>query len=482
MLASLVRQLVIERAAGAERLIMRREFLRILFVIVHVVDIGDDMVVAARIDARTGRVKHLRHTVNHSERGTKLGAAVSVPRLVERAPADNRRMVEVARDGVDPLALEGLQRCRVGKIQAPVRHLAPGEVAQTVAVVEEAGLEYLLMQARAVEAGREAQLDVAHESGLVRGRVDAVRVEALVEHKTLENRSAVEQNTHAVDRNLAQARVALHGILAEGERQIIQVARARIPEMNLGESERYGRHAVLRLDGRLAARTALEEGLHGENAGPAQLGLDGQRPGGDIREVFDALYIALRHKLEPHRLPDAGRAGVVAVVGIEKLALLAVGLLAGAVVVDGADGQAVLALGAQSRDIKAERRVAAAVGSGLFAVDIDVGLVVNRAEVQQDAARELLLCHGERAQIPHGGDEVLAADAGELAFRAERHGDGVLERLALLEMAVEAAFAEVKRKLPLAVEVLPSGALELRLGMLRSRNGMQHDKLLLNAF
>ena len=75
---------------------------------------------------------------------------------------------------------------------APVGELAPHQVAQPVGVVQEALLEHLLVQAGAVEAGRQAELDVAPQR-LVGGRgQDAVGIEALVEHQPLEDDLAVD--------------------------------------------------------------------------------------------------------------------------------------------------------------------------------------------------------------------------------------------------------------------------------------------------
>ena len=269
---------VIERAAGAERFVMRGERRRILLIIVHVVNIGDDMEVAARIDARARGVELLRHAVDHGQQAVELAAAFAVPRLVERAPADNGRVVEIAAHGVKPFAEEGFQCGRIAVIEAPVCHLAPGQIAEAVAVVEEARFKHLLVQARAVETGGQAQLDVAHKGGVVRRGVDAVRVKTLVQHKALEHRPAVEQHTAALDAHLAHAGVALHAVPAEGERKIIEIAPAHVPQVQLGEGKRHGGKAVLRAGACLAAGAALKRRLHREGARAAQLCLHKKSP------------------------------------------------------------------------------------------------------------------------------------------------------------------------------------------------------------
>ena len=136
---------------------------------------------------------------------------------------------------------------------------------------------------------------------------------------------------------------------------------------------------------------------------------------------------------------------------IEKLALLAVRLRAVAVVVGGVNGQAVFALRAQLRDIIAKRRVAAAVRTRQLPVHKHAGFIVDRAEMQQHSPGQLLLRHGERAQIPHSGDKILISDAAQIAFRAERDGDRPVERFALLKPAVQSAHAKIKGKLPFAI-------------------------------
>ena len=155
-------------------------------------------------------------------RVTSSSAVISssdrLPRLVERAPADDAGMRVVALQHLQPLGdvvRPGLLMLAVQRphlAAAPVAELAPHDVAQPVGVVEEALLEDLLVQPRAVEARGLAQLDVADQR-LVAGRGhDAVRVVALVEHQPLEDGLAVDLDGLAVDGDAAQAGVALHAV------------------------------------------------------------------------------------------------------------------------------------------------------------------------------------------------------------------------------------------------------------------------------
>ena len=85
----------------------------------------------------------------------------------------------------------------------------------------------------------------------------------------------------------------------------------------------------------------------------------------------------------------------------------------------------------------------------------------------------------DAAVVPHVLDEVLVADAGELALGAEGDGDFAVEALALEEFAahVAAGMAEVERVGPGAVEVDPVGALELRARVFGSGDGHGVGKL-----
>ena len=65
-------------------------------------------------------------------------------------------------------------------------------------------------------------------------------------------------------------------------------------------------------------------------------------------------------------------------------------------------------------------------------------LVIDPAEVEQDALAVPARGHGDRAVIPHHLDEVPMPDAGEPALRAERHQDLVREPLAVVVALLEA--------------------------------------------
>ena len=76
-----VRVVVKQCALGHQLVIVLLKDLRVLLVIVHAENISCHMIVAARINARTGRIKRFRCSVNDVECVVKLFPAVSIPCL-----------------------------------------------------------------------------------------------------------------------------------------------------------------------------------------------------------------------------------------------------------------------------------------------------------------------------------------------------------------------------------------------------------------
>ena len=116
-------------ALGHQLVIVLLKDLRVLLVIVHAENISCHMIVAARIDARTGRVKCFRCSVNDVECVVKLFPAVGIPCLVVRTPADNSRVVKIAADLFRPLRQNAVNGIGIGGIETPVREFAPNDVA-----------------------------------------------------------------------------------------------------------------------------------------------------------------------------------------------------------------------------------------------------------------------------------------------------------------------------------------------------------------
>ena len=80
--------------------------------------------------------------------------------FVERAPADQRGVVAIALEFFQPFGQEIAPRFRARDVQPPVGLFTPYEVAQPVAMVEEALFKDLFVQARAVEAHVHGKADI----------------------------------------------------------------------------------------------------------------------------------------------------------------------------------------------------------------------------------------------------------------------------------------------------------------------------------
>jgi hypothetical protein len=170
-----------------------------------------------------------------------------------------------------------------------------------------------------------------------------------------------------------------------------------------------------------------------------------------------------RHRLHPHRLPDAGGRRVPDARRV--VALLAQRLAAGVGrVIDADDELLRAAAGLQRvRDVGGEAVVAALVRGDLVAVHIDRGLPVDGVEVQQQPLAVPGARHRERAPVPH---PVLApVDARQLGLDGERDDDALRQR-----PAERRRVAVLRgRELPRAVQVLPAVAHQLRPRVVRQR-------------
>ncbi len=253
---------------------------------------------------------------------------------------------------------------------------------------------------------------------LVRGRgVDAVGIEALIQHGALEHGLAVEHELHALQPHAAHAEVAVHMVVAVGQLQIVQAAAAQLPQVKLAQRQMHLNRAAPGLHGRFAHDAALVFG------GELQLRRAGQRRGHaqcallQRRNVLDLFYMRSGHELHPHGLPDARGAGVHASIGAVVLALLARGNQAVALVVLGADGDDVFARMHQLGHVKGEGDVAAGVPAGAHAVDERLAAIVHRAEMQHHAARSLRVRQADRAAIPHALNEIPTRRSGSATYR-----------------------------------------------------------------
>ena len=400
--------------------------------------------------------------------------------LVQRAPADDRGVVDVAGDRLDPLPDEGgggllVVAQRAETRDAPVPELAPGEIAVQVRPEEHALVEDLLVETGAVEAGLHREADVGGEGVVRRGGHERVLPVALVQDQALEDLLAVQAVLVGVEGGRAQARVGAdlveHGAVGiqQPHLQGVELGRAGAPHAHvlLGDRQRQVRGEVeVGADAR--ARDLLPAGHGGDDleagAGGAarERHVDREGGGGERGDDPQGADLVGRHALEPDALPDAGGAVVVGVGGAEPGGLLAAGL--GRIVrVAGADHDAHLVAGAEAGDlgeVGGEGGEAAAVAGDLDAVRPDGRVLVHRLEAEDRAQALPVRGDGEGAAVPDGLEEVAVADPGGRGLGREGHRDLVLERAAQ-QAALPARVAAVDLELPGPVEVQPGGALQL---------------------
>ena len=357
--------------------VARAEDGRILLVIVGVEDIGLHVDATGGIDAGAGGVDGLGDAVGHAHGLVVLTVVQFAPGLVPRAPAHDGRRGVIAVNGLHPLVQKDGQRPCVLRINTPGGHFTPDDVAQLVGPVEEAGLEHLLVQACAVEAHGHGAQDVVLQFVIGGGGVNAVGIEALIKDQALEHRLAVDFAGVAVQHNAAQAEIGLHfidgfAVQFQGDRQIVQIGLAHIPQVGVGQLQRQGDVPAVALRTAFALRIAFEGSGNAQfcaGGGTIDLGFDQHGGIGDVgrqANVHDAGGVG---PLQPYRLPDAGGAGVRAAMGVVFCALLAAGLFAAAQVVIGADDDDVLAGHEGVGDFEIKGNIAAAVRAYGLSVD-----------------------------------------------------------------------------------------------------------------
>ena len=318
------------------------------------------------------------------------------------------------------------------------------------------------MLAQHVEAAALHGLNVVHHR-LVRGRREKpVGVVSLIEQTVVEE-GGVVQSEHLVAvqlhiRELAHGKIALHAILAAGDVQRVEIGIVRRPGAEAGE--RNDAHAALcPAPGDKAAVRSAHVARDGGAALERSLQLDAHARLVKLRCDAKALYIDLRHALEPDRLPDAALRGVPHAAAL--IALLAVGERGIVGIVAHRHAEDVLPLAQKTRDVRGKRPVAAGVLRGGNAVYEHLRDLIYRAEMQQHARFLKSLRQREAAAVM----EVFvlrraARSAGERRFRRERHDDLAVPDLRLVAGRRDGI-------VPYAVEIIKALPPQLRAGIFR---------------
>ena len=156
-----------------------------------------------------------------------------------------------------------------------------------------------------------------------------------------------------------------------------------------------------------------------------------------VRHELEVADPAPGHRLQPHRLPDAGVRGVDDASGTRGLLAARLAALLGGIVHAHDDFLRLGGPGKKRRDVEAEGIVAAPVQTHALAVEEHLALVIDGPEVEDDLPAVPGRRHGEHAPIPetvvvlhHAGKGRLDR-VGHEDFRGQlfsrRHG--VLDRL-----------------------------------------------------
>ena len=196
--------------------------------------------------------------------------------------------------------------------------------------------------------------------------------------------------------------------------------------------------------------------------GTGQPGFQADLPAFDIRRPSDALERRAGHHFHPDRLPDAGRAWVPDGVRCNLPVLLPTRFGEVMRVVFGTNDELDWRLVGTARDIERERRIAAFVSAEASTVDPHRGLVVDRAEMEQDPGAVLDRGQNERRTIPARAQERRVADAARGCLRRERHQDLRVPRHIPRMTPLGAA---VRGEIPEAIERKPRGPLQLGSGI-----------------
>ena len=446
---------VVKLAFLVELVVVFLEYFGILLVIVDIVDIGNNVVVAACVDARTGGVVELCLLVNYAKKVgiLTLSLRTVIPCLIEGTPADKRGMVEIALYRCHPVGKECGEVCDVRIVNAPVAVFAPDYVTHLVAVVEVSRFKYLLMESRAVEACVKTALNILDKSLFAGSGEDSVGIEALVENETLENALAVEKELSVLHFDGSETEIALYLVLSEADNEIVETACAELPYVLFGKLNfelSVDREILL---GCLADLLALVEYFGRKIARAAELCVYGNRYVFKIGNDLCVLNVAFGNDLVPDGLPDTRGSCVVAAVRLVSRGLLAAGLSRRACIVVASDSNDIFACIKSGSDVIFKRSESADMWkTDRLSVYPKLGFKVCRTDMEDNSvSAELLLSKGKSLLVPNAEHKILVAYSGKLGFGAEGESDLARKSSLVLKTSVFAARTVVDLKEPFAV-------------------------------
>ena len=209
---------------------------RVRVVVVDVIKIGGSGVaVSADVNAWAGGIVSLCHGIDIFQSVIVNSLVLVAPGFVQRAPADDGGVVNVALKHLRPFSSESVHGVVRAHVHAPVAVFAPDHIAFFVAVVQEKGFKDLFVKTGAVKSRRHRQINVESELIRVLCGVDSLGIEALVENETLEYVLSVEIEARFVKPDVSHSEITLDFILSKGQHKIVKTAVSKLPQMKLGQ-------------------------------------------------------------------------------------------------------------------------------------------------------------------------------------------------------------------------------------------------------
>ena len=192
-------------------------------------------------DYGTGRILSLSYVIDHL--GHHIGdrsAVRTVPGFVKGAPTDERGVSHISIHLLKPAGKEGIDIHIVPVIPSPVTGLIPYHISVLIRIVEEAGLEYLLVESCTVEAEIHRIDYILLKSLIGRSGIDTVGIEALIKNESAEYVLAVNEEAFLVHRYGTETEISVDLIknllaVTNGEYYVVKSAVANLPKMLLGK-------------------------------------------------------------------------------------------------------------------------------------------------------------------------------------------------------------------------------------------------------
>ena len=318
------------------------------------------------------------------------------------------------------------------------------------------------MEPSTVETQVHGKFNIALQECILRGGVNPIRVESLIQDHTHINRFAVDFQGTIRKGYVPKTEIAFHpvdhsAIPQKFQSQVVKLWSSRIPQVNFLHRQPGGgfvphHHGFGFAHG--FSPMARFQAYPIPGFCPYQIDGGVQRPIGGVGFHFCGGHVAFSHKLHPHRLPNTGGTGVAAGVGFVFLTLLAGGLLAGTLIVPGVDHDGVIPHSEGLGYVELKGGIAAPMGTAEDAIHPYLRLIIHRTEVE-DGVSPGKPVQNDVLFVPHRWDKIGIANTRKLAFGTEGYHDGQGVIVPRHHSTGFAADTEIKGKVPRAIQTKP---------------------------